>query len=199
MEQDKQRPYGRQASIAARGFTLPEVIIALALFLILSATIVSFYLMSLRTWSEGSAEVAIQRKLAVAMQRIVQGERGALEERQHGLREAKQISIIDPQTIEFTSGVDDTTRRIYLDGNEIIYDSDASTPDSEVQAIYDPSRSEAASDTSQHRTNIQFAQRADGTIEVRLIGEKRVRDRWMNATLLTRVLPRNYTARGTGP
>jgi prepilin-type N-terminal cleavage/methylation domain-containing protein len=175
----------------SRGFTLPEAVIALAIFLLLSAAVVSVYLMSLRSWREGSAQVSLQRKLAAAMQRIVQGERGQSESRQHGLREASSVTIVDAQTIEFTSGVDGVTRRIYLHGNELIYDPDASSSVNVEKTIYDPARSEPHWDSSAYRTDLEFTQVPDGTIKVRLVGQERVRDRWMTATLLTQVMPRN--------
>lgn len=181
----------RPRRAARHGFTLPEVLITLALFLLLSAAVVSFYLMSLRSWSEGSAQVALQRKLAAAMQRIVQGERGPYEERQHGLREAETVKVVSAQEIEFTSGVDGTTRCIYIDGNEIYYDPDDDNDGDEQRAIYDPSRSQPRTDTSTYRTELAFTQLADGTIEIRLVAEQLVRDRWMNAALVTRVAPRN--------
>jgi prepilin-type N-terminal cleavage/methylation domain-containing protein len=176
---------------AERGFTLPEAIITLALFLLLSAAVVSVYLMSLRSWSEGSAQIALQRKLAAAMQRIVQGERGRDETRQHGLREARDVKIVSPQAIEFTSGIDGTTRCIHIDGNEIYYDPDTASESNEERVVYDPSTSQAKSDTSTYRTELAFTQLSDGTIEIRLVGEQLVRDRWMNAALVTRVAPRN--------
>ncbi len=176
---------------SAFGFTLPEVVIALGIFLLLSAAVVSVYLMSLRSWREGSAQVSLQRKLAAAMQRMVQGERGRSESRQHGLREANSVTIIDPQTIEFTSGVDGVTRRVYLHGNELTYDPDAGSNDNVEETIYDPSSSEQYWDSSVYRTDLEFTQMSDGTIKIRLVGQERVRDRWMSATLLTQVMPRN--------
>lgn len=181
----------RTPGAARHGFTLPEVVITVALFSLLAAAVVSMYLMSIRSWSEGSAQVALQRKVAAAMQRIVQGERGRSEERQHGLREAEDVKVVSPQVIEFTSGVDGTTRCIYIDGNEIYYDPDAESESNEERAIYDPSLSQPRTDTSTYRTELEFAQMADGTVEIRLVGEQLVRDRWMNAAVVTRVAPRN--------
>ena len=106
------------------GFTLNEVLVALAVFLILSTGVITVYLMSLRTWQEGSMQVSLQRKLAAAMDRMVQGQRGSGESRQNGLREAQSVTLIDPQTIEYISGIDGATRRFYLQGNEILYSSE---------------------------------------------------------------------------
>lgn len=186
------RRAGDEGSLrGSRGFVLAEIIIALAIFLLLSAAVVSVFLTSLRMWREGSAQVALQRKLAAAMQRIVQGERGRAEERQHGLREARGITVVDTQTIEFTSDVDNTTRRFYLNGNEILYDPDANSSIEQEETIYDPSRSEDPLVTSNYRSDLQFTQLPDGTIEIRLVGEERVRGRWINAALVTKVTPRN--------
>jgi type II secretory pathway pseudopilin PulG len=188
----QQRTTCRERSRAApRGFVLTELMVALGIFMLLSAAVINVYLMSLRTWREGSAQVSLQRKLAAAMQRIVQGERSQAEARQHGLREAEAITVADEHTIDFTSGVDGTTRRFYLKGNEIVYDPDTGNSAKAERTIYDPSRSESADETSTYRTDLEFAQVGDGTIEIRLTGQERVLGRWMNAALVTRVAPRN--------
>ncbi len=174
--------------LASRGFTLVEVLTVSTIFLMLSAAVVNVYLVSLQMWREGSVQLSLQRKLAGAMCRMVQGERGGTESRQHGLREARSVNIEDPQEIAFTSDVDDTTRRFYLNGNELLYDPGGCKP---TVPIYDPSRSEDSHVTSTYRTNVRFTQAADGTIEVHLIGEQRVRDRWIHAALTTKVTPRN--------
>ncbi len=191
MQQHHHTMSTRRPLRSARGFTLPEVVIALGVFLLLSAAVVSVYLMSLRSWREGSAQVSLQRKLAAAMQRIVQGERGRSEGRQHGLREASSVTIVDAQTVEFTSGIDGVTRRVYLHGNELVYDPDASSNDNVEETIYDPSSSQPYWDSSLYKTDLEFTQMSDGTIKVRLVGQERVRDHWMSATLLTQVMPRN--------
>jgi hypothetical protein len=177
---------------ASGGFVLAEVFIAVGLSGLVSAGLIGVYLMSLRTWREGSAQVALQRKLTAAMQRMVQGERGMGESRQHGLREAKDITVVNPRTIEFVSGVDMSKRRFYLSGNEVIYAAETSGNE---ETIYDPSRSEPSSETSNYRTDVQFSQLADGTVEVRLVGEERMGDRWVNAALATRIAPRNQQLR----
>lgn len=174
---------------SSRGFVLMEILIASAIFVIVSGTVINVYLISLRMWREGSEQVTLQRQLAAAMQRIVEGERGGAENRHHGLREARGISVIDPHTIEFTSDVDGATRRFYLNGNELIYSPNVEG--AEEKAVYDPSASEEPWDTSNHRTDVQFTRLPDGTVEVRLVGERRVRDRWITAVLVTKAAPRN--------
>jgi type II secretory pathway pseudopilin PulG len=191
MERDGQSPRHERSRAAPRGLVLTELMVALGIFMLLSAAVINVYLMSIRTWREGSAQVTLQRKLAAAMQRVVQGERGTEEGRQHGLREAEAITVVNEHTIDFRSGVDGTTRRFYLSGNEILYDPDTSVNGDTQETIYDPSRDESASDTTTYRTDLEFAQLGDGTIEIRLTGEERVLGRWMNAALLTRVAPRN--------
>jgi len=183
---------GTRRGLGSRGFTLPEVMLALGIFLLVSAAVVGVYLMSLRMWHDGSTQVLLQRKVAAAMQRMVQGQRGSSESRQHGLREASAITVVDDQTIQFTSGVDGVTRRFYLNGNEVVYDPDVTSSDAtEEDAIYDPSRAQAATVTSDYRTDLEFTQCGDGTIEIRLTGEERMGDRWINAALVTRVRSRN--------
>jgi len=88
--------------------------------------------------------------------------------------------------------VDGVTRRFYLYGNEIFYDPDVSSSDvSKEDTIYDPSRVQEATVTTDYRTDLEFTACADGTIEIRLAGEERMRDRWINAALVTRVRARN--------
>jgi type II secretory pathway pseudopilin PulG len=168
---------------------LTEILTALAIFVVLSAMVINVHLMSVRTWRQGSAQVSLQRQLGAALHRMVQGERGGAENRQHGLREARSVAVVDPHTINFTSDVDDTTRRFYLKGNELVYLPNVG--DTDEKTIYDPSYSEGPYETSTHRTDVQFNQLADGTVEIRLVGQRRVRDRWITAALVTRVAPRN--------
>ena len=194
MERGHARAWGLRSQEASGGFVLTEVLVAIGIFLILSGAVTTVYLMSLRTWQQGSTQVALQRKLSTAMQRIVQGERGHDESRQHGLREARDITITNPHTVEFISGVDDTRRRFHLNGNEVIYQPDATSSDGE-ERIYDPSRSEAGSVTTNYRSDARFSQMPDGTVEVRLIGEKRLGGEWVNAVLVTRIAPRNQEFR----
>jgi len=78
-----------------------------------------------------------------------------------------------------------------LHGNELTYDPDAGSNDNVEETIYDPSSSEQYWDSSVYRTDLEFTQMSDGTIKIRLVGQERVRDRWMSATLLTQVMPRN--------
>ncbi len=179
----KQKPLWR----GSRGFTLTEVLVAGAVFMILSLGVISVYRMSVRTWHEGCAQVALQRKLSIAMREIMEGGRGCAENRQHGLREASNVNVLTPRTIEFTSGVDGAKREFYLNGNELAY----RPANGSIETIYDPSRSGSPLVTSSSDTDVQFTQLSDGSVEVRLMGREKVGDRWVSASLVTRVAPRN--------
>jgi len=174
----------------SHGFTLIEFLTALALVLILGAGLTAVYLMSVKAWRQGSLQVTLQRKLAVAMDRMVLGQRTDMEHSQHGLREAEQITIMDPHTLEYTSGIDGLKRQFYLSGNEIIYDPGNIASEHRIP-IYDPSRQEKASEGSNHRTNLQFTQMANAAVEIRLVGQRRSGNNWINAELVTAVKPRN--------
>ncbi len=187
MERDCTRAHGGLSPRSWRGFTLIEVLVASTVFVMLSAVLVEMYLMCLRTWHRGSVQVVLQRKVATAVQRMVQGHRSVSETRQHGLREAQEIAVLGPQMVEFKSGVDGTTRQFYLNGNELAYRTDGG----DVQTIYDPSRSESPWVTDNYKTDLHFTQRQDGTVEVRVLGQERVRGGWITACLVTRVAPRN--------
>ncbi len=176
-----------RASAARHGFVLSEVLIATMVFVLLSAVLLEVYLMCIRTWHRGSVQVALQRKVATAVQRMVQGHRSAAETRQHGLREAEEIAVLAPQMVEFTSGVDSTKRQFYLNGNEVVYRTDGG----DIQTIYDPSRSESPWNTANYKTDLQFTQRQDGTLQIRVVGQERVKSEWVTAFLVTRVAPRN--------
>jgi prepilin-type N-terminal cleavage/methylation domain-containing protein len=169
------------------GFTLPEVLIAATVFLLMSAAIVEMYLLSLRTWHNGGVQVSLQQKVAMAMQKMIQGQRAPAESRQHGLREAGEITLVAPHMIEFTSGVDSIKRQFYLMGNEILYRADGGN----VQTIYDPSRSESGVVTDSYRTDLEFARLGDGTIEIEIVGKEKTRSGWISAPLRTRIAPRN--------
>ena len=181
---------GKCVGAGFRGFTLIEALTALAIFLILAAGLISIYFMTVKTWYEGSAQVTLQRKLAIAMERMVRGQRSGTEDRMYGLLEADQITVLDPQTVEFTNGADGTKRRFYLDGNELKYGA-GDTDNEEGVAIYDPSRREEASDRSTYRTNINFTQLDSGSVRIQLIGERRLGSQWLNAAIVTTVAPRN--------
>ena len=153
----------------------------------LSLGTISLYRMAVRTWHEGSAQVALQRKLGTAMRQILEGGRGYAENRRHGLREASNIKVLTPRTIEFTSGVDGAKREFYLNGNELAY----RPANGSIVTIYDPSRSGSPLEMSSSDTDVQFTQLSDGSIEVRLVGKEKVGDRWITACLVSRVVPRN--------
>ncbi len=170
-----------------RGFALTEVLVGGAVFLLLSLGAAKVYQMSLRIWHEGTVQVALQRKLAKAMKQMVNGGQGYGESRQHGLREAREFNVIGPHAIEFTSAVDGQKREFYLNGNELVYKPSVGC----VESIYDPSRTGMSWVESNSRTDVQFRELSDGSIEVRLMGEERVRDRWISVCLATRVVGRN--------
>lgn len=172
------------------GFTLIEVITASAIILILAAGLTSVFLMATTTWRYGSAQVALQMKLNTAMERIINGQRAVAENRTYGLREAEQIVVIDTGTVEFTNGIDGTTRYFYLDGNEVKYGPDINGGQNSV-SIYDPSRLEDASNAENHRTSLEFVQLDNGAVRIQLFAETRVRDRWLNAALVSSAAPRN--------
>ena len=181
---------GKRSKRSKLGISLVEFLTGLAMVLILGAGLTSLYLMSMKAWRTGSAQVVLQRKLATAVKKMVYGQRVGTEDKTHGLREAETIEVIDDQTIQFKSGVDGNTRRFYLVGNELKYSTDLTNDYSDV-AIYDPSRSERSSETDNHRTDVKFTKLSTGAVEIQLQGERRLGNQWITAALITKVAPRN--------
>jgi len=190
MRTSKVVPINRPSRTAATGFTLVEVITALAIMVILGAGLSSLYLMSLSTWRDGSAQIALQMKLTMALERMMNGQRIDGENRMYGLREAELIQVVEPTRVEFTNGVDGTVRFFYLDGNEVKYGPNTAGDQNSV-SIYDPSRTESASVLDDYRTDLEFVQLANGAVTVRLSAWSRLGERWISAALETSAAPRN--------
>jgi len=111
------------------GFTIIEIMIALVASVILIGGVLSIYLMSLRTWREGSMDAALERTAGIIMEKIVRGPYGRF-----GIREADigtvdvsesgnavvfMVDKNDPPTPEIS---DDVTSRYYQAGTQAIYD-----------------------------------------------------------------------------
>ena len=122
------------------GFTLPEMIVTLAAAVMLIGGVYLVYLMALRSWAEGSSNVALERTAAVLMDKIVRGVNGRF-----GLREA-DIGLItisaDGHSVTFLVdkndpptawNSDDVTSRYYQLGTNIYYDPNSSVAGDEIR------------------------------------------------------------------
>ncbi len=121
------------------GFTIAETIVALALSVLVLGAVLAIYLMSMRSWREGSAEVGLERNTGIVVEKIVRGPYGRF-----GVREADvgtvQVSetstsvtyMVDKQDPPTPWNSDDFTSRYYQDGTDIIYDPDTSISGDEL-------------------------------------------------------------------
>jgi prepilin-type N-terminal cleavage/methylation domain-containing protein len=79
-----------------RGFTLIELILAIALMLIISSGIVFLYDSGINSWLYGQAYTQLQDTASLCMEQIMEG-----EYKFDGLREVLEISGADPHSINF--------------------------------------------------------------------------------------------------
>ena len=123
-----------------RGFTLPEMIISLIAAVMLIGGVCIVYLMAIRSWAEGSSNVALERTAGILMEKIVRGINGRF-----GLREA-DIGLVtvseDGHSVTYTVdkndpptswNSDDITSRYYQLGKEVWYDPNSLVAGDEVR------------------------------------------------------------------
>ncbi len=121
------------------GFTLIEVVVHLIAAVGLLGAVIAVYLMSIRSWGEGSTNASLERTAAMVIEKVVRGPSGRF-----GLREAdigtvqvagdaRSVTYIvdrnDPPTPWYT---DDVTSRYYQLGTRIWYDPNSSVAGDEV-------------------------------------------------------------------
>ena len=113
-----------------KGFTIIELLTVMAIMGLVIGGVITIYIMGATAWKEGSVQVALQRGGSIAMEKMVRGVYGT-----NGIREAKHNTDSEPNNvtlhsgnteIQYKSGIDNVTRRFYLSGSEIWYDSDTS-------------------------------------------------------------------------
>lgn len=121
------------------GFTLPELLVALSLSVMIIGGILAVYLMSIRCWRDGSADVGLERTGGIVMEKIVRGVSGRF-----GVREANigtvQVSesgdsvtfMVDKQDPPTPWNSDDFTSRYYQLGTQVMYDPDTSISGDEL-------------------------------------------------------------------
>ena len=141
---------------SSKGFTLVEILIAIAVFVVVMTAVVSIFISGLRTRVEGVANLALEREGSVVLERIVRGLYG-----KEGLREADASAVTinpDGDTVWFsvdrnqyptTTKTDDTTSLVYLLNGDIYYKPDTSS--AEVECI---------SGSAGNVESLQFAQTA---------------------------------------
>ncbi|GEM_PF-1620003 len=115
-----------------KAFTLPELIIAAGITLIVIAGAVSIFLACYTAWRISLEAISLQQDAAIVMEKLVRGEKAPAETTRSGIREATSFTIPTADTIRFTSGLDGTERSFYLSGDKIMYDPDTSSSGDEV-------------------------------------------------------------------
>ena len=153
-----------------RGFTIVEVLLATIILLLVVAGVSAVYLMALTTWHEGGAQVMLQRGASIAMEKMVRGIDGT-----DGIRESKSVTC-GSDSIQYTSGIDDKTRRFYLSNGQIWYDDPDDTSDISI-----------ATDVS----GLTFSASND-RVSITISMADQVRDKSITASLVTQVKLRNY-------
>lgn len=156
------------------GFTLIEILIAIAIFLVVMTIVMSVFIAGLRTRAEGAANMALEREGSVILERIMRGLYGA-----GGLREAQRDTVTvgsSGDTVRFnvdrneypTSGTsDDTTSLIYFLSGEVYFRADVDGADAE-----------RISGAEGHVESLQFTRTSDGLdIAIKLSSDLPVTDR----------------------
>ena len=170
------------------GFTLIEILIAIAIFVVVMTIVMSVFIAGLRTRAEGAANMALEREGSVILERIMRGLYGA-----GGLREARRDTVtvgsrgdtltfsVDRNDYPTLQPSDDTTSLIYLLEGEVYY-----RPDLEVSETARISTAEG------HVESLQFTRTSDGLdIEIKLSSDLPVTDRRAFIHLTKSVTMRN--------
>jgi len=132
----------RRLPSEVRGFTLAEIMVAISIFMVIMAGLLSVFTMSMQAWKEGSRDLSLQSSGRLIIEKIVRGPGGRF-----GLREAaedyvtvdangKGISFSvdrnDPPTYD---KLDDTEVKIYLQNDSIMYDPSTDIYGDEVPLV----------------------------------------------------------------
>lgn len=164
------------------GFTLPEILSASLIVLLIFVALMSFYSLAQAVWIEGNARASLQRQARIAMEAMVRGVDGA-----SGIREAGNVAIGAGDTaINFTD-LSLNTRTFYFSPGQ---DADVSTI-ADNQIIY---TNESAVDRAITESNVKtltFSQPSADSVEITLSMEDTVKDKVINVDLATRIKLRN--------
>ena len=121
------------------GFTLVEILVSLIAAVGLLGGIITVYLMSIRSWAEGSTNASLERTAAIVIEKVVRGPSGRFGIREADIgtmqvsADAKSVSYTvdrqDPPTPWYT---DDVTSRYYQLGTRIWHDPNSAVGGDEI-------------------------------------------------------------------
>jgi prepilin-type N-terminal cleavage/methylation domain-containing protein len=118
----------------SKGFTLVEILIAVAVFAVVMTMVTSIFVAGLRTRAEGATSLALEREGSLILERIMRGLYG-----KGGLREADSGTVsvsaggtliqftVDRNAFPTKTRADDTTSMIYLVGGKVYYRPDVNS------------------------------------------------------------------------
>jgi type II secretory pathway pseudopilin PulG len=132
----------RRLPSSVRGFTLAETMVAICIFMIIMAGLLSVFTMSMQAWKEGSRDLSLQSSGRMIIEKIVRGPGGRF-----GLREAAEDDVtvdedgkgitffVDRNNPPTYDKLDDTEVKIYFENNSIMYDPSTQVYGDEVPLI----------------------------------------------------------------
>lgn len=168
-----------------KGFTITEIMIATLIMVMVVGGSLAIYIMSQTAWYEGSAQIALQRKASVAMEKMVRGVDG-----RKGIREAREV----PSPSVGASGTQIDFDDVGGSGRSFYF---SSGPDGDPDTVADNQLryiDASANDTLIIENNVRaltFSQPSNGLIEINLSLEDVVRDKVIILDLSTDVKIRN--------
>jgi hypothetical protein len=159
-----------------KGFTITEALLVPFILLLAVGSTMAIYITAMTMWKEASAQIVLQREGSIAMEKMVRGVSGI-----NGIRGARanETTLTSSTNIEYTSNIDGIERRLYLNGNQIIYDPNTSTADDEYSIA-----------ENVRTSGLTFGRNND-IIRIELGLQDNVGDRVINVNLFTKVKLRN--------
>ncbi len=127
---------------APDGFTLGETMVALLIFVIIIAGLMTVFTMSMLAWKEGTRDLALQSSGRLILEKIIRGPGGRF-----GLAESADGDVtvetggkgirfrVDRNNPPTYYGGDDVESRVYFQDNQMMYDPSTSISGNEVPLV----------------------------------------------------------------
>ena len=168
-----------------KGFTIPEIMIGMVIMLLVMGAALTIYNMSQVSWTEGNAQIGIERDASIAMGKMIRWISGV-----YGIMDAKSVNTPNaaPPNIDNTvvfTGVDNVNRSFYLSNGELWYDPNTSTSGGESRMVKNVSGLEF------RRGNGTTQYGSEDRLGIKLALQQMVMSKTMSVTLYTAVKVRN--------